>query len=214
MLICVMPAVGSAASPGTVRKTCVHIKGCKAVVSAPPTSTSVGPGEPAPPPPPSSQFGVMVNTAPTATAGTQAQPGTLVAKLDPGRGITCKGYTQRDPTTFVFKVMAATPFRVSYVITDRITNTTANGIQFCMAANFAFMTASGAPAAPTVLPDGTSGHVGLLPRCVISTVPGGAGRSCLARIATVNDPSSTTGVDVVLKVRVPTQTTGDPWGGS
>jgi hypothetical protein len=209
-----MPAVTGAAQPGTVHKTCVHVNGCTTVVSGPPPTTSVGPGEPAPQQLPSSKFGVAVNGAPTATAGAQSQPGTLVAKLDPGRGVTCKGYTERDPTTFVFKVMVATAFRVTYVITDRITNTTADGIQFCMAANFPFMTASGAPAAPTVLPDGTSGHVGLLPRCVNATLPGGAGRSCLDRVTTVKNSSSSTGVDVILKVRVPTQTTGDPWGGS
>ena len=115
----------------------------------------------------------------------------------------------------MFKLLTATPRRITYVIVDRITNTTANGIQFCMAANFAFKTASGAPAAATVVPDGTHGHIGLLPRCAHPTLPPGlSGRPCVASISSVKDKNSSTGVDVILRVRVPTQTSGDPWGSS
>lgn len=215
LLICVMTAATSAAQPGTVSKTCVQINGCNAVVSTPPRVTSPTPGAPAPPPSPSSRFGISVATAPTATLGTQNQSGQLIGKVDAGRGISCRGYKRRDSTTFVFKLLTATPRRITYVIVDRITNTTANGIQFCMAANFAFKTASGAPAAATVVPDGTHGHIGLLPRCAHPTLPPGlSGRPCVASISSVKDKNSSTGVDVILRVRVPTQTSGDPWGSS
>lgn len=216
LLICVTPAATGAAEPGTMStKSCIQINGCSTAVSTPPRVTSPSPGGEAPPPLPSSRFGIKVATAPTATLGTQGQSGQLIEKVDPGRGVTCRGYTERDSTTFVFKLLTATSLRITYAIIDRITNTTANGIQFCLAANFAFRTASGAPAAATVLPDGTHGHVGLLPRCANPTLPPGlAGRPCVAKVATVKDKNSTTGVDVILRVRVPTLTTGDPWGGS
>lgn len=215
-LVFVVPAITRAATPGTVSsKTCVHINGCNAVVSTPPRVISPAPGAPAPPPSPSSRLGVTVAAAPTATLGAQSQSGQLIEKVDPGRGISCRGYKARDSTTFVFKLLTATPLRITYGIVDRITNTTADGIQFCLAANFAFETASGRPAATTVLPDGTHGHVGLLPRCVNRTLPPGAsGRPCVARITSVKDKNSSTGVNVILRVRVPTLTNGDPWGGS
>lgn len=216
LLVCVMPAVTSAALPGTVsNKTCVQINGCSTTLSTPSRVTAVAPGQVAPPPAPSSRFGIKVATAPTATVGTQSQSGQLIEKLDPGRGVSCRGYTERDPTTFVFKVLTATPFRITYVIVDRIANTTADGIQFCLAANFGFRTASGSPAAPTVLPDGTRGHVGLLPRCANPAAPPvAAGRPCVAHIESVKDKTSSTGVDVILRVRVPTRTGVDPWGSS
>ena len=169
----------------------------------------------APPPAPSSRFGITVATAPTATLGTQSQSGQLIANVDLGRGIRCRGYKPRDSTIFVFKLLTATPTRITYAIVDRITNTTAKGIRFCLAATFPFRTASGAPAPSTILPDGTQGHVGLLPRCAHPALPVGlTGRPCVARITTVKDKNSTTGVDVILRVRVPTLTAGDPWGGS
>jgi hypothetical protein len=214
LMICLIPAT-SAAQSGGVSKNCAQISGCTAVVLTPPTVGAGGPGVQAPPPAPSSRFGLTVATAPTAAPGTQSQSGQLIAKVDVGRGVRCRGYKPRDSTIFVFKLLTATPTRITYAIDDRITNTTADGIQFCLAANFAFRTASGAPAPSTVLPDGTHGHAGLLPRCAHPALPPGlAGRPCVARIATVNDKNSTTGVDVILSVRVPTLTPGDPWGGS
>jgi hypothetical protein len=214
LVICVIPATGAAQFAG-VSKSCAQISGCTAVVLTPPRVGAGGPGVPAPPPGPSSRFGITVATAPTSTPGTQSQSGQLTEKVDLGRGVRCRGYKPRDSTIFVFKLLTATPTRITYAIADRITNTTTNGIQFCLAANFAFKTASGAPAPSTVLPDGTSGHVGLLPRCAHPALPAGlAGRPCVAGIATVKDKNSTTGVDVILRVRVPTLTDGDPWGGS
>jgi hypothetical protein len=105
--------------------------------------------------------------------------------------------------------------KITYEIVDRITNTNANGIQFCLAANFAFKTASGDPAPAAQMPDGTMGHLGLLPHCLHPTLPAGVATApCIEHIGTVQDSSSNTGVDVVLRVRVPAQTGGDPWGGS
>ncbi|MBV9949170.1 MAG: hypothetical protein JOZ69_20140, partial [Myxococcales bacterium] len=70
-----------------------------------------------------------------------------------------------------------------------------------------FKTLSGAPAAPTHLPDGTSGHIGLLPGCakVPDTAP------CLVSATPTPDPNSTTGIDVLARVRVPATTKADPW---
>jgi hypothetical protein len=45
--------------------------------------------------------------------------------------------------------------------------------------------------------------------------PGVATAPCVAQITTVTDSTSATGVDVMLGVRIPTQTgSGDPWGGA
>jgi hypothetical protein len=179
-----------------------------------PVPIESAPGAPAPI---TSQFGIAVKTAPTATLLKRNQPGMLVDKIDAGRQVTCPGYTKRDKVTFSFQLLTATPVKISYLITDRITNTTANGVEFCLAASFRFKTLSGQPAAPTVLPDGTRGHVGLLPMCVNPNLPPGAATApCVQSITTVSDASSSTGVDVVVTARVPVVTKGggDPWGGS
>ena len=203
-------ALGAMASPALARvqtKACGRIKGCTTVLRPPvlPTATQN--------PAPVSHFGVVVNTAPTSTLGTASQPGTLVTNQLLGPRITCRGYTQRSDTTLAFMLRTATPLHITYAVTDRLTNTTANGVQLCLAAPFAFKTLSGAPAAATRLPDGTPGHVGLLPGCakVTATAP------CLISVTTVKDPNSSTGVDVILKARVPSTTKGattanaDPW---
>lgn len=158
-----------------------------------------------------SQFAVTVTTAPTSTAGTGAKPGTLVTNQLFGQRITCQGYSQRSPITVAFKLLTKTPLNINYIVTDTLTNTTAQGIQFCLAAPFAFKTASGQPAAKTHLPDGTSGFVGLLPSC--ANAPATA--PCLEPVSTRPDTTdSSTGVDVIVRARVPTRTKGgDPWGG-
>jgi len=199
--------LGAAASPALARvntKACARIQGCATVLRSPvaPTSTEK--------PPPMSHFGVEVKTAPTSTVGTANQAGTLVTNQLAGNRITCAGYTERADTTLAFQLRTTTPLHINFVVTDRLTNTTALGIQFCLAAPIPFKTLSGRPAAPTKLPDGTPGHVGLLPGCdkVPDTAP------CLLSVSTEPDPNnSSTGVDVILKARVPTTTKGaDPWG--
>ena len=116
-----------------------------------------------------------VTTPPTLTLTTGSQPGKLVTNALLGRRIRCNGYVPRAPATFAFKLLTATPVSITYDITDTITNTTAQGIGFCLAANFRFKTASGTPAPATRLPDGTRGHVGLLPMCNLPLPPAGLG---------------------------------------
>ena len=188
--------------------SCAQISNCATVLTStpPPTATLGGPI------PPASRFSVAVRTPPTSTL-TGSQPGQLVTNALSGRRIRCRGYRTRAPATFAFKLLTATPVNITYDITDRITNTTAQGIGFCLAANFPFKTASGAQAPATRLPDGTRGHVGLLPMCAVPLPPAGVSVvPCIEKITTVKDSGSSTGVDVILKVRVPTRTKGDPWG--
>jgi len=211
-IACLATAAGAGPALGAVRtRTCSSIASCSTSLASPLRVTSTLGGGP----PTSSRVDVAVKPAPTATVGARNQSGKLVEKVDVGRGITCRGYANRDPSTFEFQLLTATPLRITYVIVDRIKNTTANGIGFCLATTSAFRTASGRSAAPTRLPDGTRGHVGLLPMCPNpASAPGAAPVPCIALVRTVTDPRSSTGVDVILRVRVPTQTTGDPWGGS
>lgn len=203
-----------AATPGpaaaTVRtKSCKEISNCATTVtSTPPPQAVLGA-----PPNPTSHFGVAVRTPPTATLGQAPTAGKLVTNAQVGRRIRCPGYRLRAPATFEFQLLTATPVNITYEITDRITDTTATGIQFCLAATFAFKTASGRPARAARLPDGTRGHVGLLPPCPKPLPPAGlATAPCIANVTTAKDKNSSTGVDVILRIRVPTRTKGDPWG--
>jgi hypothetical protein len=181
---------------------------------------------------------VAVATSPTSTAKARGHSGMLVADADRGRRIRCGGYRLKAPTTFQFKLQDASAsasatsaaFRVritiTYEITDRITNATGDGIHFCLGADFAFKTLSGRPAPARRLPDGTRGHVGLLPPCPTPLPPPGATTApCVEPVTTVKDTDSTTGSDVILKARIPTTVGfatvrgagdlvgGDPWGG-
>jgi hypothetical protein len=191
-------------------KSCAHINHCGTVLrSTPPPTVTFG-GQPAP----ASRFGVVVRTAPTPTA-TTGQSGKLVTEAELGRHITCRGYRLKAPSTFEFKLLTATPVNITYEITDRITNATVDGTHFCLAANFPFKTLSGRQAPPARLPDGTRGHIGLLPNCPRPLPPAGATTApCVVRVTTTKNENSSTGVDVILRVRVPTRTKGDPWGGS
>lgn len=207
--ILALSATAGLALAAASTKSCAQISNCRTVLtSTPPPTASLGA-----PIPPASRFGVSVTTPPTSTVTGGGQSGQLVTNALEGRRIQCKGYRLRAPATFAFKLLTATPARITYEITDRLTNTTAQGIQFCLAANFAFKTASGTPARPTRLPDGTRGHVGLLPNCRKPLPPAGlATAPCVVQTTTVKDASSTTNADVVIRVRVPTTTKGDPWG--
>jgi hypothetical protein len=202
---CLALATAGSAAAALHKKPCKRIRGCTVKLAPPVGLPFTGP------PMPVSHFGVTVNTAPTSTAGTGSQHGTLVTNQLSGQPITCQGYTQRSPTTVAFKLLTAKPLNINYIVTDTLTNTTAQGIQFCLAAPFAFKTLSGAPAAKTRLPDGTPGFVGLLPGC--ANAPATA--PCLISVNTTPDTmDSSTGVDVTLKARVPTRTKGgDPWVG-
>jgi hypothetical protein len=153
--------------------------------------------------------------------------------------IRCGGYRFKGPTTFQFQLQAtasatsasaAAPvftsrLYITYELTERITNATADGAQFCLGVDSAFKTLSGRPAKARRLPDGTRGHVGLLPPCPMPLPPPGAIQApCLESVTTVKDKYSTTGVDVILKAQIPTLVAvatvrgagdsgaGDPWG--
>ncbi len=210
-------------------KTCAHINGCSASASSPPTAFTGGP------PVTASHLSVAVATAPRSAAAARNASGTLMTNSETGRGIRCGGYRLRSPTTFQFQLHATGPTSVrptnrtgffklyiTYEITNRISNTTADGVQFCLGADFGFKTLSGRPAPARRLPDGTRGHVGLLPPCPLPLPPPGRTKApCLEPVTTAKDQGSSTGVDVILKARVPTLVgesavlagdSGDPWG--
>jgi hypothetical protein len=183
---------------------------------------------------------VAVATAPKSAAKARRTKGTLMTEAEPQRGIRCGGYRFKSPTTFQFQLHATgssftsttspgSVFRLNvfivFGVTERITNTTADGANFCLGADFAFKTLSGRPAPTRRLPDGTQGHVGLLPLCPQPLPPANrTTKPCLEPVTTVKDPNSSTGVDVILKARVPVEVaaatvrgagdsgSGDPWG--
>ncbi|HET6870553.1 MAG TPA: hypothetical protein VFH80_31870 [Solirubrobacteraceae bacterium] len=214
-------------------KTCAHINGCSASVNSIPIAATGGPAIPA------SHVRVAVATAPKSAAKARHTTGTLMTKADLQRGIRCGGYQFKVPTTFQFQLHATTSTSTSspggvfrtelfivYEITERITNATADGAHFCLGADFAFKTLSGRPAPARRLPDGTRGHVGLLPPCPQPLPPlGRTTKPCLEPVTTVKDPISSTGVDVILNARIPVEVAaatvrgsgdsggGDPWGG-
>ncbi|HUA46567.1 MAG TPA: hypothetical protein VMA77_15150 [Solirubrobacteraceae bacterium] len=201
-----LAATASSAIARVQTKTCLRISSCAISGLAPPplpTATQT--------PQPQGRFALKITTAPTSTPGTASNPGHLVVNPLLGRRITCPDYKLRSADTLAFQLLTATPLHITYVVTERIANTTKAGIQFCLAAPFAFKTLSGGQAPPTRLPDGTSGHVGLLPGC--ANTPATA--PCLEPVTTVHDSASSTTVDVIVRVRVPVLTkVGDPWGGS
>lgn len=208
-------------------KSCTKISNCATRVTAvpPPQATLGGP------PPATGHFAVAVKTPPTTTATVGQQQGTLIAKPVPTEPIKCPGYQFIDPTPLNFQLKTAAPVKITYEITDRLTNTTPRQVHFCLAASFDFRTLSGHRAPAAKLPDGTRGHIGLLPNCRRPLPPAGAATApCVESTATIPDSTSKTHVDVILKARVPVVTagsassqtgqtnptgpTGDPWGGA
>jgi hypothetical protein len=217
VLTCLLLATCAGLALGRTQ-SCARISNCSTrVVAPPPPQSTLGTA------PSTGHFAVAVRTPPTSTLTTGRQPGTLIAKPQPAVHLRCAGYQLKDPTPLVFMLQTATPVNITYEITDRLTNTTADAVHFCLAATASFRTLSHRPAATTKLPDGTSGHIGLLPNCPKPLPPAGATTApCVASVSTVPDSRSTTKVDVIMKVRVPTRTKGttqattasaDPWGG-
>jgi len=185
-------------------KSCTHIDRCATTVSppAPPPTAIHGQA-----PPSAAHFGLAVNTPPTSTVKTSQQSGNLITNPQLGRNITCGGYHLKAASTLEFMLQTAAPTDITYEVTETITNTSAQGLHFCLAANFAFRTLSGHPAPSHHLPDGTLGHVGLLPMCPRPLPPAGvASAPCVEEIKTVSD------ADVMIKARIPARTKGDPWG--
>lgn len=238
---CVLLAVTGALAEAAPRtKTCAHISGCSASVSSPPALAGGGaPGVEAPPPTPSSHLAVAVAPAPRSAVAARRTSGDLVTNAERGRRIRCGGYRPKAPTTFQWKLeptasasaartesgVFRTLLYITYEVTEKITDTTATGVHFCLGVDFRFKTLSGRPAPVRRLPDGTRGHVGLLPPCPQPLPPlGSTMRPCVEPATTVNDRNSATGVDVILTARVPVvigaatvrgagdSGGGDPWG--
>jgi hypothetical protein len=185
-------------------KTCTHINKCATTVSPPPPPPTAIHGQA---PPAQAHFGLAVNTPPTATVKSSQQSGHLITDPQLGRNITCGGYHLKAASTLEFMLQTAAPTDITYEVTEMITNTSAQGLHFCLAANFAFKTLSGHPAPSHRLPDGTLGHVGLLPMCPSPLPPAGvASAPCVEEIKTVSDAY------VMIKARIPARTKGDPWG--
>jgi hypothetical protein len=232
--VCIVLGTSPLAEAASHTKTCAHINGCSASVNSPPLPATGGR------PVPASHLSVDVATAAKSAANARRTKGTLMTEAEPQRGIRCGGYRFKSPTTFQFQLHATASSSTSttspggvfgikvfivYGVTERITNTTADGANFCLGADFAFKTLSGRPAPVRRLPDGTRGHVGLLPPCPQPLPPASrTTKPCLEPVTTVKNPNSSTGVDVILKARVPVELaaatvrgagdsgTGDPWG--
>lgn len=232
VLLVTGPVAHAVQTPGQATKACVHLNGCSASANSPPLAFTGGP------PATASHLQVAVATAPRSATAARHASGTLMTKAEGALAIRCGGYQLRSPTTFQFQLRATGPTSVrptnrtgffklyiTYELTERITNTTAAGVNFCLGINAGFKTLSGQPAPARHLPDGTRGHVGLLPPCPQPLPsPGRTKAPCLEPVTTIKNQSSSTGVDVVLKARVPTlvgesavlagdSTAGDPWGG-
>ncbi|HJS93354.1 MAG TPA: hypothetical protein VJ741_03760, partial [Solirubrobacteraceae bacterium] len=183
---------------------------------------------------------VAVAPAPKSVRVARRTSGELMTNAERGRRIRCGGYRLTAPTTFQWQLeptaaasaassesgVFRTTLYVTYEVTERITDTTAAGVHFCLGADFRFKTLSGRPAPLRRLPDGTRGHVGLLPPCPQPLPPlGSTKKPCVEPITTVKDRGSTTGVDVILTARVPVAVAAatvrgagdsrnpDPWGG-
>jgi hypothetical protein len=202
-------------------KTCQRVSVCSSSVSSPAPLTPVGgsggggggggPTSPPPPPAPFSNF--LVAARPSSAGKKLIESAKLTQTVNSGSRLRCAGYTPRDPSWFQWLLTSTSKLTITYEITDRIANTTPRGLRFCYGAPHQFKTFSGRPARRAKLPDGTMGYIGLLPMCV--TNPTGKNTfsgPCMDPVTTSRDPSSATGIDIVLKVHVPNEAAGDPWG--
>jgi hypothetical protein len=144
----------------------------------------------------------------TMPAGTT---GTISAAFDVGTPLVCAGYTAQDPNWFSFLATStANGKEVHYTVRPSAAGEgILNATQFCLGAPYAFQQRGGTPAPVGVLPDGSSGFIGLLPDCPVT--PAGP---CISLRFTKPDPASPTGFDVVLVAQFPAGLAGDPWGRS
>lgn len=137
--------------------------------------------------------------------------GTISISFDVGTPLVCAGYTPQDSNWFSFLSTSTANGKVlTYTVRPRAAGQELLGsTQFCLGAPYPFEQRGGGSAPPGVLPDGTSGFIGLLPNC-FATSKG----PCITKRSTTPDSSSPTGFDVVLTARIPAGLTGDPWGRS
>jgi hypothetical protein len=167
--------------------------------------------------PPNSPCQTTVTTASSVlaiaanpTSGTSGA-GVLSASLDIGSRLQCQAYTPQDPNWFSFSASSShRTVLLTYAITPAGPETELVGnTKFCLGAASGFTTISGTPAPAGRLPNGSSGFIGLLPSC--HAVPGGP---CVDSRRTKPDAASPTGFDIVLRVVIPAELAGDPWGGA
>lgn len=151
--------------------------------------------------------GVSAST-PTSTLNLTAPAGagnTLSITVDPGTALACAGYTAQDPNWYAFTASSTSVGKVvTYTVVPSATDAS---FAFCLGAPYEFTTSAGTPAPPGILPDGSSGFIGLLASCAQ-----GFGGPCVDSVSKTPDPSSPTGFDVTQKVNFPAGLPGDPWG--
>lgn len=133
------------------------------------------------------------------------------ANANNGAQLTCSGSTSIDPNTYTF--LTTGDLVASKVATITMLGVTINGSvtkflhaqQVCFGATVDFVTASGALAPSGVLPDGSSGYIGLLPDCTGSTA--GPCHDQNSDSATLVGSTYT----VRLVADIPAAYAGDPW---
>jgi hypothetical protein len=134
--------------------------------------------------------------------------GSLTESANRGTPLQCTGYAPLDPSWYSYATASANRSKLlDYTIQPAVSQPEIVGnTHFCLGAPYEFITNSGEPAPPGTLPDGTSGFIGLLPRC--SSVSG----PCVDSRTKTPDPTSPVGFDIVLQIRIPAGLPGDPWG--
>lgn len=145
--------------------------------------------------------------------------GTLVESVfgSSGQATLCGSYKPADPNTYesAYTPNPSTADRsevitTTFVPTKKLSGSVQQilkGQQICFGDAKQFVTASGALATFTTLPDGKPGYVGLLQTCTGSTVGPCHNRQ---QDTTVPDPSSPNGFDIVLVADVPVGWADDP----
>jgi hypothetical protein len=135
---------------------------------------------------------------------------------NPARG----GYTSLSPDTFAFKMNPSTHrtevwtmklVRPLPPIDQQTIDALLAAPQVCYGSQTAFTAATGAPAPPGVLPDGSAGFIGTLPNCVSPGGFGPTGGACIdqSNVQRPVDLSNGLGFDVIVPVDVPLAQ-GDP----
>jgi len=161
------------------------------------SGTTCSPGQ-------SCETGASTPTSSMDLSTTPAAPTTLSITVDPGTALQCAGYSAQDPNWYSFLSSSSASGKV---VEYTVIPSHAGEVGFCLGAPYEFTTNTGAPAPPGTLPDGSSGFIGLLPRCTASSTG-----PCVDARTLTPDPNSPTGYDVTLKALFPAGLPGDPIG--